>query len=105
MIGTTTKRSLKRCEMAKLIWVCPLLSTLTIVIMLFLGPILHIEDLFYLFVYSLIVVFVISFVGVITSFISLYRSKRFLIGIIALLCNIIVPIGYLTWFSNGVGGM
>jgi len=70
-----------------------------------LGPILHIEDLFYLFVYSLIIVFVISFVGVITSLISLYRSKRFLIGLIALLCNIIVPIGYLTWFSNAVGGM
>lgn len=91
--------------MVKYVWSCPLLSILTIVVMVFLGPILHLEDLFYLFVYSLIVVFVISFVGVIISLISLYRNKWFSFGIIALLCNIIIPLGYLIWFSSGVGGM
>ena len=73
--------------------------------MVFLGPVLHIENLFYLFVYSLIVVFAISLVGVITSLISLKINKRFLSGIIVLLGNIIIPFAYLTWFSNGVGGM
>ncbi len=70
-----------------------------------IGPVLHIEDLFYPFVYSLIVVFAVSFVGVITSLILLKRNKRFLFGIIVLLSDIIIPLAYLTWFSNGVGGM